>query len=77
MEKIHKLRPDPSLKLMDQVRAVLRYHHYAYRTEKSYCHWILRYIHHFGEQTHPRELVAKDVEAFLSHLTFACHLERT
>ena len=39
-----KFHPNPKLKLMDQVREVLRYHHYAYRTEQTYCQWILRYI---------------------------------
>jgi len=63
-----KFRPNPNLKLMDQVREVLRYHHYAYRTEQTYCQWILRYIHYFGGKTHPKLLGAKDVEAFLSHL---------
>ena len=63
-----KFRPNPSLKLMDQVREVLRYHHYAYRTEHTYCQWILRYIHHFGGKTHPNRLGAKDVKRFLSHL---------
>jgi len=53
---------------MDQVCEVLRYHHYAYRTEQTYCQWILRYIHYFGGKTHPRLLGAKNVEAFLSHL---------
>jgi integron integrase len=53
---------------MDQVREVLRYHHYAYRTEQTYCQWILRYIHYFGGKTHPRLLGAKNIEAFLSHL---------
>jgi Phage integrase, N-terminal SAM-like domain len=50
MEKptIAKFKPDPGLKLMDQVRQVLRYHHYAYRTEQSYCDWILRYIKFHG-----------------------------
>ncbi len=63
-----KFRPNPSLKLMAQVREVLRYHHYAYRTEQTYCQWILRYIHHFGGKTHPKLLGAKDIERFLSHL---------
>jgi site-specific recombinase XerD len=63
-----KFHPNPHLKLMDQVREVLRYHHYAYRTEQTYCQWILRYIHYFGGKTHPRLLGAKDIEAFLSHL---------
>jgi integron integrase len=63
-----KFRPNPSLKLMDQVREVLRYYHYAYRTEQTYSHWILRYIHYFGGKTHPNTLGTKDVERFLSHL---------
>ncbi|VGO23356.1 hypothetical protein SCARR_05463 [Pontiella sulfatireligans] len=36
MENKKKFKPDPDLKLMDQVREVLRYHHYAYRTEQTY-----------------------------------------
>ena len=44
MESKQKFRADPKLKLMDQVRQVLRYHHYAYQTEKTYCDWIVRYI---------------------------------
>jgi integron integrase len=63
-----KFRPNPNLKLMDQVREVLRYHHYAYRTEQTYCQWILRYIHHFGGKTHPNKLGTQEVERFLSHL---------
>jgi hypothetical protein len=35
MENSIKFRPDPKLRLMDQVRQVLRYHHYAYRTEQT------------------------------------------
>ncbi|MFA6412635.1 MAG: phage integrase N-terminal SAM-like domain-containing protein [Syntrophales bacterium] len=71
MENKPKFRPNPNLKLMDQVREVLRYYHYAYRTEQTYCQWILRYIHYFGGKTHPRLLGEKDIEAFLSHLATA------
>jgi len=53
MENKAKYRPDPGIKLMDQVRQVFRYHHYAYRTEQSYCDWIVRYIKYFGSQKHP------------------------
>jgi hypothetical protein len=35
--------PNPKLKLMDQVREVLRLKHYAIRTERCYCDWIRRY----------------------------------
>jgi hypothetical protein len=68
MENKPKFLPNPNLKLMDQVREVLRYHHYTYRTEQTYCQWILRYINYFGSKTHPRLLSAKNIEAFLSHL---------
>ena len=68
MESKPKFHPNPSLKLMDQVREVLRYHHYAYRTETSYCQWILRYVLFFGGKIHPKELCSKHVERFLSNL---------
>lgn len=67
-KNMEKFRPNSSLKLMDQVREVLRYHHYAYRTEQTYCQWILRYINYFGGKTHPDQLGARDIERFLSHL---------
>jgi hypothetical protein len=68
MENEPKFRPNQKLKFMDQVREVLRYHRYAYRTEQTYCQWILRYIQYFGGKSHPRHLGVKDIEAFLSHL---------
>ena len=63
-----KFKPDPRLKLMDQVRQVLRYHHYAYRTEQTYCDWIVRYIKYFGSKKHPRDMGKTEIDAFLSHL---------
>lgn len=68
MDNKPKFRPNQNLKLMDQVREVLRYYHYAYRTEQTYCQWILRYIRYFGGKTHPKLLGAKNIEEFLSHL---------
>ena len=68
MENKPKFHPNPKLKLMEQVREVLRYHHYAYRTEQTYCQWILRFIYFFGGKTHPRNLGVRDVERFLSDL---------
>ncbi len=50
-KKQAKFKPDPQLKLMDQVRQVLRYFHYAYRTEQTCCDWILRYLKFNGGQT--------------------------
>jgi hypothetical protein len=59
MEGKQKFRPDPQLRLMDQVRQVLRYHHYAYRTEKTYCDWIVRYIKFHGSRKHGRDMSAE------------------
>jgi integron integrase len=68
METKAKFRPDPELKLMDQVRQVLRYHHYAYRTEQAYCDWIVRYIRFFDSKKHPRDMGKPEIDAYLSHL---------
>jgi hypothetical protein len=64
MENKPKFHPNPKLKLMEQVCEVLRYHHYAYRTEQTYSQWILRFIHFFGGKTHPRNLGPKGCGAF-------------
>jgi len=63
-----QFHPNPDIRLMDQVREVFRSQHYAYRTEQTYCQWIVRYLHYFGGKTHPNLLGAKDVERYLSHL---------
>jgi integron integrase len=57
-------------KLLDQVRDKLRVKHYAIRTEQTYVDWIKRYIYFHGK-THPKDLGAQDVEAFLTHLAVA------
>ena len=67
MENRPRFNPNPKLKLMEQVREVMRYHHYAYRTEQTYSQWILRFISFFGGKTHPGDLGDRDVERFLSH----------
>ena len=45
----------------------MRVKHYSLRTEKSYTDWIKRYIWHF-DKTHPKDMGAAQVEAFLTHL---------
>ena len=68
MEKKPIFKPKKKLKLMDQVREVLHYYHYAYRTEQSYCKWILRYIRFSEGKKHPRDMGKAEIERFLSHL---------
>jgi len=53
---------------MEQVREVMRYHHYAYRTEQTYSDWILRYVKFHGSKKHPRNMGKNEIEAFLSYL---------
>ena len=68
MENKKKFIPDQNHKLMDQVREVLRYHHYAYRTEQTYCDWIKRYLKFYGFEKHPRAMGAAEIERYLSYL---------
>ena len=55
-------------KLLDQVRNVLRLHHYSIHTERSYIDWIKRYVHF--HQMRCREDLAdgEKIEAFLTDL---------
>jgi hypothetical protein len=32
-------------KIMDEIRDVMRLHHYSIHTERSHCDWIQRFIH--------------------------------
>ena len=54
-------------RLLDQVRSVIRVKHYSIRTEKSYISWIKQFIR-FNHLTHPKNMGAKEVQAFLSYL---------
>jgi integron integrase len=56
---------DPAL--LEQLRDRLRVKHYSIRTEQAYVEWVRRFVLFHGK-THPRELGAKEVEAFLTHL---------
>lgn len=54
-------------KLLDRVRDRTRRKGYSIRTEKSYAHWIRRFILFHGKR-HPQEMGAAEVEAFLTSL---------
>jgi integron integrase len=62
-----------SVRLMDQVREVLRFYHYAYSTEKTYVFWILQYIR-FNDKRHPSEMGKPEIERFLSNLAINKHV---
>jgi integron integrase len=60
------LEPPPR-KLLDQVRDAIRVKHYSYNTEKTYIHWIRRFIL-FHNKRHPAEMDTPEVTQFLTHL---------
>jgi len=64
---MNDLPPQKPKKLLDQLRDALRLKHYSYSTEKTYVHWVTRYIL-FHNKRHPREMGAPEIEAFLTHL---------
>ncbi len=74
MQRNQKFEPDANARLMDQVKEVLRYHHYAYRTEQTYSDWIVRYLKFHGGKTHPRQMGKAEIERFLSHLAVQCNV---
>lgn len=55
------------MKLMDAVQDALRVKNYAYRTEKTYLHWIRQYAR-FHLPAHPRDVGAEGVSKFLTYL---------
>ena len=61
------------MKLLDQVRDVLRKRHYSIRTEHAYVDWIKRYIF-FHDKRHPQEMGAPEISRFLSYLATEKHV---
>lgn len=55
-----------SLRLLDQLREVLRYKHYSLRTEQAYLYWVrffVRWHGRGGQMRHPRDLDRQALEA--------------
>src|SRR4029453_433721 len=66
-----------TMRLVDQVRHILRLKHYSYRTEQCYVAWIERYIRFCkgaGEGRHPSTLGAAEVESYLTYLAADRHV---
>lgn len=63
------ITPNPKLKLLDQLREVLRLRHYSIRTEQTYCDWVKRYIRFHNMQSRQELNPAEEkIELFLSDL---------
>jgi hypothetical protein len=61
--------PNPKLKLLDQIREVMRLKHYSLRTEQTYGDWVRRYVQFHRMRARAELLPAEPkIEAFLSDL---------
>jgi integrase len=67
MDDIPTPLPDKPQRFMDQLRVFMRAKQLAYRTEKTYCTWILDFIR-FHKRRHPESMGNAEVDAWLSHL---------
>jgi integron integrase len=54
-------------RLLDRLSAAIRFRQMSRRTEKTYRHWIRRYIL-FHRRRHPIDLGEAEINAFLTHL---------
>lgn len=60
-------------RLLDRLRARMRRLGLSIRTEDAYVGWVRRFVLANGKR-HPRELGAREVEAFLTHLAMHGHV---
>ena len=74
-------------KLLDHMRDVLRVKHYSYRTERTYCEWVERFVLFHAQRAsgaearparlqwrHPREMGEAEVGEFLTSLARDGHV---
>ncbi|MFK8052207.1 MAG: integron integrase [Woeseiaceae bacterium] len=64
--------PKTPQRFVDQFRLSIRTRGLSYATEKTYVHWVLRYIR-FHRMAHPEKLDAAAVSAFLNDLAQRQH----
>jgi integron integrase len=60
-----------STRFLDRLRADLRARGYAYPTEKTYLHWVRRFIVYHGKR-HPETMGKDEIEVFLNYLAVDC-----
>ena len=59
--------PGPPRRLLDDLRAQIRYLHYSLRTEQAYVHWVRAFMR-FHDLRHPLDMSRDEVEDFLTWL---------
>ncbi len=61
------------MKLIEKVKESMRAEGYALKTERTYVHWVRRYIR-FHLPRHPRDVGAEGVNAYLTYLAVSCNI---
>ena len=64
---------ESKIRLLDQMRNVLRLKHMSFRTEEAYIHWVKRFIL-FHDKRHPKDISAQEIRDFLTHLAVHDHV---
>ncbi|MFN2288957.1 MAG: phage integrase N-terminal SAM-like domain-containing protein [Chromatocurvus sp.] len=72
MNNIRPNIPDKPVRLLGQVRRHMRDAGYAWKTEKTYIHWVRRFILFHGKQ-HPAHMSTGHINSFLSSLANERH----
>jgi integron integrase len=67
MEDVRVPVTEKPAKYLDQLRLLMRQQNLAYTTEKTYLHWIRKFIR-FHKRRHPKDMGAAEVDEFLSWL---------
>ncbi len=67
MDDIRATIHQHSGRFINQLRLTIRNQGLSFETEKTYVHWVLRFIR-FHDLKHPNDLGAEEVEAFLGDL---------
>lgn len=68
MDDVPVYVPEKKIKFIDQLRAFIRYRNLTWKTEKTYVHWVYRFIK-FHRNKHPSEMGPSHIEEFLSYLS--------
>lgn len=67
MQDIPTPIPPKPTRFLDQFRALIRSKNLAYKTEQTYCRWVVDYIK-FHNNQHPKNLDKEAINEYLSHL---------
>lgn len=72
MEDVPSAIPAQPIRLIDQVRHLIRSQNKSWSTEKTYIYWIKKYIY-FHNKQHPVNLNEQSIESFLNSLVTQHH----